>query len=84
MKVRELAFERALGMSPAALAEYAETAAKTHVAFQFHSRIKFPRKAERTSVVAPFVTGAIALAWSEFPAATAGPLRTPMLGGEAR
>jgi hypothetical protein len=28
MKVPELAFERALGMSPAALAEYAKTAAK--------------------------------------------------------
>ena len=34
MKVPELAFERALGMSPAALAEYAETAAKTHAALQ--------------------------------------------------
>src|SRR6202035_4982917 len=28
-----------------------------------------------TSVAAPFVTGAIALAWSEFPAATAAQLR---------
>ena len=34
MKVPELAFERALGMSPAALAEYAETAAKTHASLQ--------------------------------------------------
>ena len=34
MKVPELAFERALGMSPAALAEYVETAAKTHAALQ--------------------------------------------------
>lgn len=34
MKVPELAFERALGMSPAALAEYAEAAAKTHAALQ--------------------------------------------------
>ena len=34
MKVPELAFERTLGMSPAALAEYAETAAKTHAALQ--------------------------------------------------
>ena len=34
MIVPELAFERALGMSPAALAEYAETAAKTHAALQ--------------------------------------------------
>ena len=34
MKVPELAFERALGMSPVALAEYAETAAKTHAALQ--------------------------------------------------
>ena len=86
MKVPELAFERALGMSPAALAEYAEAAAKTHAALQatawtastrvqFHSRIKFPWKAERTSVAAPFVMGAIALAWSEFPAATAAQLR---------
>src|SRR6202023_3895720 len=34
MKVPELALERALGMSPAALAEYAEAAAKTHAALQ--------------------------------------------------
>ena len=34
MKVPELAFERTLGMSPAALAEYAEAAAKTHAALQ--------------------------------------------------
>jgi Xaa-Pro aminopeptidase len=34
MKVPELAFERMLGMSPAALAEFAETAAKTHTALQ--------------------------------------------------
>jgi hypothetical protein len=34
MKVPELALERALGMSPAALAEQAEMAAKTHAALQ--------------------------------------------------
>ena len=39
-----------------------------------------------TSVAAPFVTGAIALAWSEFPAATAAQMRLAFMhtGGEAR
>ena len=58
MKVPDRAFERALGMSPAALAECAEAATRIPADLQatgrrasprvqFHSRTKFPREAER-------------------------------------
>ena len=59
MKVPDTAFERALGMSPATLAECAEAATRMPDEFtgdgawtastrvQFHSRTKFPGEAER-------------------------------------
>jgi hypothetical protein len=84
MKVPEFAFERTLGMSPAALAEYAETAAKTHAALQatapgqpqpVFNFILGSNSHGRPSGQVSLVTGAITLAWSEFPAATAAQLR---------
>jgi subtilisin family serine protease len=43
-----------------------------------------PRPCEGTSVATPFVTGAAALIWSEFPMASAGQLKLAMTGGDSR
>jgi subtilisin family serine protease len=43
-----------------------------------------PLSSSGTSVAAPFVTGAVALLWSEFPAATAAQVRFAVTQGDAR
>jgi hypothetical protein len=71
MKAPDRAFEGALGMSPVALAEYAEAAARIPAGFtgygsrtaspsvRFRSRIKYPWKAERIARENPSSVGSL-------------------------